>query len=73
MTAIVFIVHVADESCNVQGYRVVTVGHSLGAGVSALVALLLRPRYPNIFCYAYSPPGALMRSELILKTLTLIF
>lgn len=46
---------------NVQGYQLVTVGHSLGAGVSALLALLLRPQYPKIFCFAYSPPGALMR------------
>jgi sn1-specific diacylglycerol lipase len=46
------------------GYRVLTVGHSLGAGVAALLALLLRPGYPNIFCYSYSPPGALMSLEL---------
>jgi len=42
-------------------YRVVTVGHSLAAGVAALVAVLLRHEYPTIHCYAYSPPGCLVR------------
>jgi sn1-specific diacylglycerol lipase len=34
------------------------VGHSLGAGAAAVLAMLLREKYPNLFCYAYSPPGA---------------
>jgi len=42
-------------------YRVVTVGHSLAAGVAALVAILLRHEYPTIHCYAYSPPGCVLR------------
>ena len=33
-------------------------GHSLGAGAAAVLAMLLRDKYPNLFCYAYSPPGA---------------
>lgn len=34
------------------------VGHSLGAGTAAILAMLLRPSYPDLFCYAFSPPGA---------------
>lgn len=33
-------------------------GHSLGAGVAALLALRLSAAYPSIRCYAYSPPGS---------------
>ena len=34
-------------------------GHSLGAGASVLVALYLRNFFPNVFCWAFSPPGGL--------------
>jgi len=44
-----------------NNYRVVTVGHSLAGGVAALVAILLRRECPSIHCYAYSPPGCLVR------------
>ena len=39
------------------------VGHSLGAGVASVLALLLKleNKYPMMVCYAYSPPGALFR------------
>eukprot|EP00117_Sycon_ciliatum_P023129 scpid36815/ scgid19746/ Sn1-specific diacylglycerol lipase alpha; Neural stem cell-derived dendrite regulator len=43
-----------------SGYELVIVGHSLGAGVAALLSILYRNEYPNVRCYAYSPPGALM-------------
>ena len=36
-------------------------GHSLGAGVAALLAMLLQPIYPKLHCYAYSPPGGLIK------------
>ena len=42
-------------------FRLVLVGHSLGAGTAAILALLLRHEYPNVHCYAYSPPGGLLR------------
>lgn len=32
-------------------------GHSLGAGVAVLVALKLRPKYPDLRVYAFSMPG----------------
>jgi len=42
-------------------FRLILVGHSLGAGTAAILALLLRGEYPNLHCYAYSPPGGLLR------------
>jgi len=44
-----------------RDYDVVVVGHSLGAGTAAILAILLRQDYPNLHCYAYSPPGGLLR------------
>ena len=41
-------------------FRLVLVGHSLGAGTAAILALLLPPTYPTLHCYAYSPPGGLL-------------
>jgi sn1-specific diacylglycerol lipase len=40
------------------GYSLVVTGHSLGAGVAAVLAVLLAPLHPNVHCYAFSPPGA---------------
>jgi sn1-specific diacylglycerol lipase len=45
-------------------FRLVLVGHSLGAGTAAILALLLRHEYPHVHCYAYSPPGGLLRWKL---------
>jgi len=53
------LVHVQERGTN--DYRIVTVGHSLAGGVAALVAILLHHEYANIHCYAYSPPGCLIR------------
>ncbi|GLH03990.1 Lipase containing protein, putative [Gryllus bimaculatus] len=44
-------------------YKLVLTGHSLGAGVSVLLALLLRPRYPDLKVYAISPPAGLLSRE----------
>lgn len=44
-----------------HNFKLVIVGHSLGAGTAAILALLLRQSYPNLYCYAYSPPGGLLR------------
>ncbi|XP_013421661.1 sn1-specific diacylglycerol lipase alpha [Lingula anatina] len=43
-----------------QAYGVVVVGHSLGAGTAAILAMLLQKEYPTLHCYAYSPPGGLL-------------
>ena len=41
-------------------YKLVVVGHSLGAGCASVLAILLRQSYPNLKCYAYAPPGCLV-------------
>lgn len=40
-------------------YKLIIVGHSLGGGCAALLAILLRQDYPNVKCFAYSPPACL--------------
>ena len=42
-----------------SNYKLVIVGHSLGGGCAALLAILLKHDYPNLCCFAYSPPGCL--------------
>jgi hypothetical protein len=42
----------------------VVCGHSLGSGVAALLGLLLQPHVPGARTYAFSPPGALVSSDL---------
>jgi len=38
-------------------YAPVVTGHSLGAGVAALLAVLLRPRHPRLACLTFACPG----------------
>lgn len=42
-------------------FGLVIVGHSLGAGTAAILSILLKPQYPSLVCYSYSPPGGLLR------------
>ncbi|KAJ7340221.1 hypothetical protein OS493_002953 [Desmophyllum pertusum] len=42
-----------------EDYRLVIVGHSLGAGTASLLAVLLKPAYPDLICFAYSNPSVL--------------
>ena len=46
------------------GWNLVLVGHSLGAGVATLIGLMLRPEYPNLKVWAFSPPGGLLSEAL---------
>ncbi|KNC99851.1 uncharacterized protein SPPG_05225 [Spizellomyces punctatus DAOM BR117] len=53
----------ADENGRSK-YRVCVVGHSLGAGIAALVChILRRTSHAGAICYAYSPPGCLLSSD----------
>jgi len=47
-----------------QEYKLVITGHSLGGGVAAVLALLMYndTKYRGLQCFAFSPPGGLMRS-----------
>ncbi|XP_045581841.1 diacylglycerol lipase-alpha isoform X2 [Procambarus clarkii] len=49
-----------DTSRGTQMYDIVLVGHSLGAGTAAILAILLKQEHPNLSCFAYSPPGGLL-------------
>ena len=40
--------------------NLVLVGHSLGAGIAAILAKLMRATYPDLKCYGYGMPGAVM-------------
>ena len=41
-----------------SSYNVMIVGHSLGAGLGAVLALLMRPMYPNLKCLGYGMPAS---------------
>ncbi|KAL5018349.1 hypothetical protein ScPMuIL_004071 [Solemya velum] len=43
-----------------QGAKLVITGHSLGAGAAALLSILLKAEYPDLMCFAFSPPGGLL-------------
>ncbi|KAG8433079.1 hypothetical protein GDO86_017384 [Hymenochirus boettgeri] len=45
-------------------YKLVIVGHSLGAGAAAVLAVMLRNSFPTLICYAFSPPGGLLSKDL---------
>ncbi|XP_055888225.1 diacylglycerol lipase-alpha-like isoform X3 [Biomphalaria glabrata] len=53
-------------------YDLVLVGHSLGAGTAAILAILLHADYPNLHCYAYSPPGGLLTLPCVEETKSFI-
>ncbi|XP_037548630.1 diacylglycerol lipase-alpha [Nematolebias whitei] len=52
-----------DLSKGTMHYGLVIVGHSLGAGTAAILSFLLRPHYPTLHCYSYSPPGGLLSED----------
>ncbi|XP_001508017.1 diacylglycerol lipase-beta [Ornithorhynchus anatinus] len=45
-------------------YQLVIVGHSLGAGAAAVLAIMLKTSYPGLKCYAFSPPRGLLSKSL---------
>ncbi|KNC95824.1 uncharacterized protein SPPG_08764 [Spizellomyces punctatus DAOM BR117] len=53
-----------EENSRYKGYGLVCCGHSLGGGVAALLAFLLRTTsYPTARAIAYSPPGCMITHE----------
>lgn len=47
-----------------KNYMLRVQGHSLGAGIAAPVALMLRHKYPDLHCNCYAPPGGLFSKGL---------
>ncbi|KAK2717458.1 diacylglycerol lipase-alpha-like isoform X2 [Artemia franciscana] len=54
----------ADPDQGTKDFKLVVVGHSLGAGTAAILSVLLRETYPNLECYSFAPPGGLLSSSL---------
>uniref|UniRef100_A0AAQ6A0R0 Diacylglycerol lipase-alpha n=1 Tax=Amphiprion ocellaris TaxID=80972 RepID=A0AAQ6A0R0_AMPOC len=52
-----------DLNKGTMHYGLVIVGHSLGAGTATILSFLLRPQYPTLHCYSYSPPGGLLSED----------
>ena len=50
-----------DPDRGTQDFEIVCVGHSLGAGTATILAIMLKQEFPNTKCYAFSPPGGLIR------------
>ena len=48
-----------------RDYKFIITGHSLGAGVAAILALLYWKEFHNLHCYAFSPPGSLFTLPLV--------
>ncbi|KAK9506587.1 hypothetical protein O3M35_008489 [Rhynocoris fuscipes] len=55
-----------------EEFGLVLVGHSLGAGTASILAILLRETYPELQCFAYSPPGGLLSMPAVLYTKSFI-
>eukprot|EP00536_Pseudo-nitzschia_multiseries_P016233 jgi/Psemu1/312900/fgenesh1_kg.1051_\ len=53
-----------------KDYDLRITGHSLGAGVASILSYLLRPKYPQLRCLAFSPPGCVMSENLAKETET---
>eukprot|EP00126_Sphaerothecum_destruens_P015194 Sdes_comp9119_c0_seq1m583 len=45
-----------DIQAKYPDFEIFLTGHSLGAATAILLSLLLRPEFPGLHCFAYSPP-----------------
>ena len=48
------------DAFGLSRYPIVVVGHSLGAGVAVLLSLFLRNAFPDVRCFGYGMPGAVV-------------
>lgn len=51
------------DSCHYPGYKLYVIGHSLGAGVAALLSLMLQKKYNSLKCLCFEPPGCVMTKK----------
>ncbi|XP_066600211.1 diacylglycerol lipase-alpha isoform X2 [Prorops nasuta] len=49
-----------DPSRGTNQFGLTLVGHSLGAGTAAILAILLKQDYPDLTCFSFGPPGGLL-------------
>ncbi|XP_072762758.1 diacylglycerol lipase-alpha isoform X2 [Anoplolepis gracilipes] len=49
-----------DTSRGTHQFGLTLVGHSLGAGTAAILAILLKQDYPDLVCFSFGPPGGLL-------------
>ncbi|KAL0018987.1 hypothetical protein WJX79_010040 [Trebouxia sp. C0005] len=54
----------ADRGLYKEGWKLVITGHSLGAGVAALLSLKMHQRAQGVKCWAFCPPGGLLSQNL---------
>ena len=54
-------------------YDLILTGHSLGAGVAVLLALMIRPTYPKLKVYAFATPAGLISREAARFTENFVF
>ena len=45
---------------DVSKFKLVVLGHSLGAGIAVLLTMLLRPAYPHVQCVSFGTPGSVV-------------
>ena len=50
-----------DRENGSHEFGLVCVGHSLGAGTASILAIMLKQDHPSTRCFAFSPPGGLLR------------
>lgn len=54
-------------------YKLVICGYSLGAGIAAVLSILLKPTYPHLICYGIAMPGSVLSENLALATRHFIY
>jgi sn1-specific diacylglycerol lipase len=47
------------DHCRYPGYQLYVAGHSLGAGCAAILALMLKPKFPSLKCLCFEPPAVM--------------